>query len=667
MTIPFLDLFKKFTGRFGSTAVEEAPAAPTTSTRAVKKGAGEKLSKTVLPHATRSFSAPDPFRSAANVGSGRTSATPMQLGAQRITSSAKKSQSAPLPPALARALEPKLERAISLRIADFIDRVPAGYIKPIEILDASARVSLKASELEKGMPEKNPTISLPSLYQQVPEMFLKGVRPDDDTRISLPYEKVLEQFEAAKVRVDQMRDPAVPQLDTPILKATIQDSERFGTKIDPIETSAMPSVPVTPATAAAFAAAEPDAIIHATTKSTSSKPHPVISLHSPDLKPKSEPPTPQRKIPFIELSPNGTGASASERVPASSGPPVPTPLPLKPEIEQSTVQTTAEKPKAFEPIKLSEPLSMKVEEKPGLTKLAEPVVDKDETRPVKPEPKSVAATDGPKITLSLKTVLKSLPAFQLDGDIAKVSDDAKVELPMSIVEPQLASGRVSIVPDTFKAAMPEAYRELLHVDETKTAVMLPLEEVLKNLPATVLKLRDDQEHSELDQDFETPFSIKAKEDEKKFAADKKADEKAAEKSEEPKAEAKIDTEQDAEKKLDPKEVVTKVNALDGVKACAITFSDGLSLAGELPEETGAEGLCAMAPAILGRISQHVRATKLGNLVAVTIHTSKSAVSFFAQGNICLTTLGADGSLPAESRTKVAELVKKLSEQYTKTE
>jgi len=316
---------------------------------------------------------------------------------------------------------------------------------------------------------------------------------------------------------------------------------------------------------------------------------------------------------------------------------------------------------------LSEPLALKTEEKTAAIKLSEPIVDKDRLSPAKPEKKSVPAADEPKIALSLKAVLKSLPAFQIDGDVAKVSDDAQVQLPMSIVEPQLASGRVSIVPDTFKAAMPEAYRELLHVDETKTPVMLPLEEVLKNLPATVLKLRDDQEYSGLEKDFETPFSIKAKEDEKKFGADKKPDKKAPAKSEEPKPEAKINIEPAVEKKLDPKEVVSEVNALDGIKACAITFSDGLSLAGELPENAAAEGLCAMAPAILSRISQHVRATKLGNLVAMTIHTSNSAVSFFAQENICLTALDADGSLPAETRTKVAELVKKLSEQYTKTE
>ncbi len=169
MTIPFLDLFRKLTGR--SAAVTAGPAVPATLVRVAKKPASERLSKTVLPHATRSFSPPDPFRTATAASLGRMSSAPLQLGSQHVTAAPKRSQSAHLPPALARALEPKLERAISLQIADFIDRVPTGYIKPIEILDAAARVSLKASEIEKGMSEKNPTISLPSLYQQVPEIF----------------------------------------------------------------------------------------------------------------------------------------------------------------------------------------------------------------------------------------------------------------------------------------------------------------------------------------------------------------------------------------------------------------------------------------------------------------------------------------------------------------
>ncbi|MEY2543763.1 MAG: hypothetical protein QOE81_1224 [Verrucomicrobiota bacterium] len=642
MTIPFLDLFKKFAGRF--TTVAEEPPAPVTPTRVAKKPASERLSKTVLPHATRSFSPSDPFRSA-GATSARTSAPPLELGARRITASPKRSQSSHLPPALARALEPKLERAISLRIADFIDRIPTGYVKPVEILDASVRVSLKASEIEKGMPEQNPTISLPSLYQQVPEIFLRNVRPDDQTRVALPYEKVLEQFKSANVRSDQLRDPAVPQLDTPILKATIQDSERFGTKIEPIETSALPAIPMKTATAESIAAAEPDAMVQETAKSTSPD-HPVISLYSPELKPKSEPPAPRSpsrtgSIPF-DLSPNGTGASATERVPASSGPPVPTPLPFTPDLPKLALQSPVEKPKS--------PLTKTSAEPPPPKTISQPA--KDETP----------------ISLSLKVVLKNLPAFQLDGDLTKVSEESRVTLPLSLVEPQLASGRISIAPEAFQAAVPEEYRGFFQLDDARTPVALPLEEVLKNLPATLLKLRDDQETFALDTDFETPFSIKAKEDAQRLAADKAPAEKTPEKTtEQPVVEAKIDVEPAAEEKADPKEIVAQASGLPGVKACAITFSDGLSLAGELPEAIAADGLCAMAPGLLDRVAQHVRETKLGSLVAITLYTSGSAVSFFAQGNICLTALHAEGSLPPETRTQIAELVKKLSRTYAQTE
>jgi predicted regulator of Ras-like GTPase activity (Roadblock/LC7/MglB family) len=651
MTIPFLNLFKKLTSRWAPEAAEQKPTS--SPARVAKKPASERLSKTVLPHATRSFAPPDLFRSAAGAPSPRASTPPLELGARRITASAKRPQSSQLPRALARALEPKLERAISLKIADFIDRVPAGYIKPVEILDASACVSLKASEIEKGMPDKNPSISLPSLYQQVPEIFLRGVRPDDQTRVALPYEKVLEQFQSVHVRSDQLRDPPIPQLDTPILKATIQDSERFGTKLEPLEISALARVPLKTATAESIAAAEPDAIVQEKPRSTSPG-HRVISLYSPELKSKNEPPAPSSppdesvsprrpnrtdlKTP-LEILPNGTGGSASERVPASSGPPVPTPLPFSPSLPKIPFEPPVEKPTASK--KLEEPLRSK----PGAA--------------------STPAKDP--ITLSLKAVLQNLPAFQLNGDVGTVSNEERLTLPLALIEPQLASGRISIAPDVFEAALPEKHRGLFQADEVKTPVALPLEEVLKNLPATILKLRDDQEDFALDTDFETPFSAKAKEDARRFATDKASAEKIPDKAtEQPKVEAKIDIAPVAEKKVDPREVVAQVSALPGVKACAITFSDGLSLAGELPGEIAAEGLSAMAPALVKRIAQHVRETKIGSLVAVTLYASRSAVSFFAQGNICLAAVHAEGSLLAQTRTQIAELVEKLSRVYAQS-
>src|SRR5204863_4965676 len=120
------------------------------------------------------------------------------------------------------------------------------------------------------------------------------------------------------------------------------------------------------------AAAEPDATVQETAKSTSSG-HPVVSLYSPALKPKSEPPAPSQgslKTPS-DISPNGTGASASERVPASSGPPVPTPLPFTPELAKIAFPSPAEKAKAPETKKSPEPTIAKPEQKPAPLPLKE--------------------------------------------------------------------------------------------------------------------------------------------------------------------------------------------------------------------------------------------------------------------------------------------------------
>jgi predicted regulator of Ras-like GTPase activity (Roadblock/LC7/MglB family) len=712
MTIPFLDLLKKLTGRGGTaTAEPEGLARPAARVIRPKKPEGERLSKTVMPNATRSLSTtPDVFRSAAATPTPR-SVMPLELGAQKITASAPRPRPSQLPPALARALEPKIERTISLRVADLLDVVPAGFIKPVEILDANAIVLLKASEIEKGMPDKHPTISLPSLYQQVPEIFLRSVRPDDVTRVELPYEKVLEQFQSAHVRTDQVRDPAVPHVDTPILSATIEDSRRFGTKVEPIETSVLPTVPVKHATAKSIADAVPDATPAQTqppTKSTSSGQR-VISLHSSEVKPKSETPEApisgmELKIPF-ELSPNGTGVSASERVPASSGPPVPTSLPSTNEPPKLSLKLSVEEPQTPTPAKEAEieapakpPAKTATKEsaaqvsttKPNADEIAPPVVPVkpaaeksatlalSKTPKLTPSAKTIAGPsnpmplvvsepeeDAPTISFSLKAILQNLPAFQLHGDASAIPDDARITFPLALIEPQLVGGRVSVAPDVFQAALPVEHRRLFQVDVAKTSVALPLEEVLKNLPATVLKLRDDQEHIAVHKDFETPFLAKAQEDALRFAPKAEATKEVVEESTKQKpaeaANAKLATE-----KIDPKEIVSQANALGGVKACAITFSDGLSLAGELPKKFEADGLCAMAPSMLKRVVQHVHETKLGQLVAMTLYANDAAISFFARGNVCLTALH-DSSLAPEVRTRLAELAEKLSHTYTQSE
>jgi predicted regulator of Ras-like GTPase activity (Roadblock/LC7/MglB family) len=94
------------------------------------------------------------------------------------------------------------------------------------------------------------------------------------------------------------------------------------------------------------------------------------------------------------------------------------------------------------------------------------------------------------------------------------------------------------------------------------------------------------------------------------------------------------------------------------------FGDGLSLAGTLPEEYQADGLCAMAPSLLQRIENHMIETKLGALRALTLSCSNAAVTFFMQDNLCLAALHSKEELASDVRERLARAVEELSKKYS---
>src|SRR5688572_32763133 len=54
-------------------------------------------------------------------------------------------------------------------------------------------------------------------------------------------------------------------------------------------------------------------------------------------------------------------------------------------------------------------------------------------------------------------------------------------LPISLIEPQLATGRISVAANVFEQSLPTEYRSLFQAGEGAVDVSLPLQEVLKNL------------------------------------------------------------------------------------------------------------------------------------------------------------------------------------------
>ena len=624
-----------------------------------------------------------------------------------------------MPPAVALALEPRVERVISLDLVDVVAQMPTSLVRPLQDGDGSRRVLLKAVEIEKGMATGRPTVSIASVYEQIPEIFLNSVPPSDTREVPLPFAKVLEQFSKLELRNDQYRDQNVPQVETPFLQVTLEDNSRFGIPIGPIQSSVLPPVRIEAATAENIAAAEPDAITHSRFSLGPRPPVTPVSLHDPSshkskgnpvippshvakpVIPQSHSASAPARIPF-KLSPNGTDVPATERVPASSGPSVPTSPPA------SSTPTRI-------PFNPSASTDDEGPAEPWLTK--ESFVDDGVTLPEANTPSDVVVEkkeEPPKpeikISLPLKPILENLPPFQLTGDIEKVPDDARIELSFSLVEPQLVTGRVALKPEEFAAALPEEHRGLFSAKEIAAPVALPLQDVLKNLPDTSLQIRGDQEAEEESGNFATPFSAKAEEDAKRFfgsaaAAGPVAKAEAAKPSLEveaapaepikletpatvPAAVSNEPTVSEAttapkatvtpatggrtalqellktDEEVDAKAVASHIGGLPGVKGCAIMFADGLSLAGSFPPEYGADGLCALAPSIMQRVEKHLIETKLGALRTLTLSCAEAAITFLTRDNLCIAVLHPHDKLAADVRKRLPRILEELSLKYT---
>ena len=670
MNLPFLRYFKKERSAEGGVAVVPRPASP------LDKPASERFGKTVMPNVSRvvgvdampDFSLDSPPgdpppvappsrpRKISLGGSGTIGVEPRATAADDSSGAVS-------------------TRTIALQLIDLVPHLPEGLLQATPI-DPEQRVLIKASELERGMASGRPAVSLRSIFQQAPDFFLRDVEETDEREVVLPFSKVLEQFTAFQVRSDQMVSDSVPQLETPFLKMTIEDGQRFGTPAIPVPPSA-PSIsassqPLPAACAPAIAppsegaAVSPQAI----------DPVRLASLASPDdteegasdaptpesVKPQ---PPPARRPRAAKISPNGMGVSATERVPASSGPPVPTPLPSP--------------PPAKIPFKVSPPSS-----------------DLRETDAPVPPVKAAAiafSPDGPRVRLRLRSVLGGVLPSQLSGPLDDLSESAAIEIPFSIIEPQLSLGRIAISPAQFRVALPEEYHSLLKIEEIELPIALPLEEVLKNLPDESLQLRGDQEEIEITETFETPFSTKAAEDaaRMKVSTDPIAKPSAGvaagvshhekrnlEGAVPPEgvtssaapipwimpARSALQVAFDTDEALDAKSIVVHASRLPGVSACAIVFSDGLSLAGNIPAEYQAEALCALAPSIVKRIGDQMIGASLGPLNGITLYCAKTPVSFFASGNICLAALHSADALAAEIRARLSCVVRELAQMYS---
>ena len=133
MTIPFADLFNKARARLRPAAADSMGAQPRPDP--MEKPSSERLSKTVLPNTIRTLMSPDPMKVATASARGAKAASASTLPPVEASSRTAPAHSRQLPRASVLGLEPKMERTISLQLADILEQMPAGYVKSQETFD----------------------------------------------------------------------------------------------------------------------------------------------------------------------------------------------------------------------------------------------------------------------------------------------------------------------------------------------------------------------------------------------------------------------------------------------------------------------------------------------------------------------------------------------------
>src|SRR5438132_1044779 len=243
MTIPFLDLVRKAKEKFEAKR-RPAGLAPLPSVQ--DKPESDKLAKRVMPYAVRTMTLEPsaPALAASAIATRRISVTRPSAGGP-----------GDLGPSVGVSVEPRGERTLSLALSDVIAEMPDGYLKPREDFDATRRVTLKATDVEKGLASGRPSIPIAAIYQQAPEIFLHTVEPSDTAVVVLPAQKVIDELSHLRVREDQTAEPIMAQVETPFLKLMVEESAKFGTTVAPFTTTELPALPTDPVTSAPPAAA----------------------------------------------------------------------------------------------------------------------------------------------------------------------------------------------------------------------------------------------------------------------------------------------------------------------------------------------------------------------------------------------------------------------------
>jgi hypothetical protein len=300
----------------------------------------------------------------------------------------------------------------------------------------------------------------------------------------------------------------------------------------------------------------------------------------------------------------------------------------------------------------------------------EPALEADE----RPAEGAFAAGHGEigekEIKLRLQPILIDFPPQLEPAAIDSLhKTQAELALPMGLIQSQLPHGRVVIPAEIFCRALPDDLRPYFESIDPAAEIPIPLQEIFSRLPASAIKLREDQEEDYPAVPIPTPFTEQADEDAKRFAQMPVEATEAGE-APEPKGEPlRIAFENDSKRlqaifhtdePLDLVKTIQNVGGLPGLKSCLLSTTDGLKLAGSFGEPGQEKAILTLLPELFGWTVSKLEGLQAGSLETVTFYYGLHQLSTFVQGKLCLTVVHDNRPFKPGIREKIRTVLNELA-------
>jgi hypothetical protein len=307
---------------------------------------------------------------------------------------------------------------------------------------------------------------------------------------------------------------------------------------------------------------------------------------------------------------------------------------------------------------------------------------------------SETAPAAEKIRLRFQAILQTIPP-QLDRPALKRLGDSAYEtrVPLDLVLPQLADGRVVLTVGLLLSEAPAAVREAFGDIDPNAEIPVPLQEVLANLPANTLQMREDQELESVREPIATPLTVLAQLDAERSLHHPLAEEPRQTSIEaSPAGEVEVSALEETapavaatetlsalpeanrqrlqtllmtDEELDIDKVVQKVSELPGIRAALLTDRKGSRIAGTWSGKESA--FAALLPGLIKSVEEEAAGAELGALERLTLHFDQQHLTIVGKAPIFLTVFHGQRPFKPGVTERLTAVVHEISAGYRGSE